>query len=183
MSDAGESKKETYFKQLPRSRKNAVSNQGAGIPEATDNIAFRVYDPDVEDDDDLSTSIYQDSDVESDNGDAPVITDAKFEFTDSYKLFRLLKMLLFMQVLALIIDNPAVKIATLFDIISKGLLYYSLRFYSRPFIDLVSLVQYLIGVVAGLAGGQQSDKNAPDRIEITSRRNLQADIYNISSIR
>ena len=49
--------------------------------------------------------------------------DTKFGFTDSYKLYQLLKMMLFIQILALIIDNPS------YSIICEGILYYALHFY------------------------------------------------------
>ena len=132
-----------------------------------DPPSFRVFDAT---DDNGSASLDFSDDDESDI-EQEKVRDAKFEFSDSYKIMRLIKLLLFVQVLGILTDNPSIKISVLFSIISRGLLFYSIRFYSRPFIDLIYLVQYFFASLIALVPAAPSS----DNIEIT-RRHLLANV-------
>lgn len=47
-----------------------------------------------------------------------------------------------MQIIALAIDSNSIPLPILFEIICAGPLFYSLRFYSRPLIDVLYVVEY-----------------------------------------
>ena len=118
---------------------------------------------DIEDD--------EDSDVEE-----VMHRDAKFEFSDSYKIMRLIKMLLLLQVLGILIDNPSIKISILFDIICRGPLFYSIRFYSRPFIDLLYLVWFFLAAIVTFFEDEVPASPDSENTEVSSRRFLIANV-------
>lgn len=64
-----------------------------------------------------------------------------FEFTNNISLMRVVRACLFFQVVALICDNPDVQFPPLFNVLCRSPLYYAIRFYSRPFVDVVYLIQ------------------------------------------
>ena len=82
-----------------------------------------------------------------------IMNDNKFEFTESYHIMRFIRMLLILQVLGMMIENPAMKVSTLFTIVSRFPLFYSIRFYSRPFLDLIYAVQYFASTLNDLGSG------------------------------
>eukprot|EP01038_Epipyxis_sp_PR26KG_P005828 gene5828-8037_t len=65
-----------------------------------------------------------------------------FEFSNSFNVMRLIKLILFVQILGLLVDHPSFKLPILFKIIASGPINYSIKFYSRPFLDIVYIVQY-----------------------------------------
>ena len=73
--------------------------------------------------------------------DIPEGKHRNFEFTSNLSLMRVIRACLFFQVIALICDNPDVQFPPLFNVLCRSPLYYSIRFYSRPFLDIVYLVQ------------------------------------------
>lgn len=108
-----------------------------------------------------------------------------FEFTDNLALMRLSRMLINLQFLSLMIDNPSVQLPLLFRIVNRGPLYYVGRFYSRIIIDFVYGFQLLVGFLNAQLGSLParpskisveqpqapdvpSAPNAPDTSGITS---------------
>lgn len=85
-----------------------------------------------------------DDDHSSDDSDdeAPATKDQYFEFTNSYHIMRLIRMILYIQIIDIALDNPSLEMSVLFRICCRAVLFYSTRFYSRPFIDLAYVVQY-----------------------------------------
>lgn len=81
------------------------------------------------------------SDNESDD-EIPETKNQYFEFSNSYYVMRFIKLILFIQVLGIMIDHPSLQIAVLFNIFCRGILFYSIRFYSRPFLDALYILQY-----------------------------------------
>lgn len=64
-----------------------------------------------------------------------------FEFTNNKSLMRVFRAIIFLQMIALICDNPAVQFPPLFDVLCRAPLFYLIRFYSYPFVDAVYLIQ------------------------------------------
>jgi hypothetical protein len=64
-----------------------------------------------------------------------------FEFTNNVSLMRVIRACLFFQVIGIICDNPDVQFPPLFNVLCRSPLYYCIRFYSRPFVDIVYLIQ------------------------------------------
>jgi hypothetical protein len=64
-----------------------------------------------------------------------------FEFTNNKSLMRVFRAIIFLQMIALICDNPAVKFPPLFDVLCRTPLFYLIRFYSFPFVDVVYIIQ------------------------------------------
>ncbi len=81
------------------------------------------------------------SDHESDD-EAPETKNQYFEFSNSYYVMRFIKLLLFIQILGIMIDHPSIQIAIIFNIFCRGILFYSLKFCSRPFLDALYVLQY-----------------------------------------
>jgi hypothetical protein len=70
-----------------------------------------------------------------------------FEFTDNISMNRLLRMLLFIQILGVIVDHPKLRTPPLFNLLCMPGLYYSIRFYSQPFLDVVFVLQTFISSI------------------------------------
>ena len=79
-----------------------------------------------------------DSDAEDEDEQA----DHTFEFTTNLNVFRFIRMIITLQVIALMVDKEDMEIPVLFRLFSRGPLFYSIRFYSRPFLDLIYAVQF-----------------------------------------
>lgn len=100
---------------------------------------------------------FMDDDESSDDSDdeSPVIKDQKFEFFDGHTAMRLIKAFLFIQILGIIIDNPTIELSVYFRIFCHGILFYSTRFYSRPFLDIIWLVQSFFQVLIDFFSEQE----------------------------
>lgn len=86
---------------------------------------------------------------------------------------RLIRMLFVVQVIALLVDNPSISLPEVFKISCSGVLFYSLRFYSRPFFDIIYLVQYFLNSIVSFSSQQQSSASSQrPQIEIVNRRIL-----------
>jgi hypothetical protein len=70
-----------------------------------------------------------------------------FEFTDNISLNRLLRMFLFVQILGVIVDHPKLRTPPLFNLLCMPGLYYSIRFYTQPFLDAVFVLQTFISSI------------------------------------
>ena len=53
-----------------------------------------------------------------------------------------MKLILFLQVIAITIDATDVQLPILFTILCKGPFRYVIRFYSRPILDIIYVLQY-----------------------------------------
>ena len=83
--------------------------------------------------------------VSSDSDDNPAeLKKRNFEFTSNVATMKLVRAFVFIQVIALIFDHPSVRLPPLFRSVCKGLFFYSIHFYSRPFLDLVYIINYFI---------------------------------------
>jgi len=79
------------------------------------------------------------SDAFSADSEAGAIPDRRprsFEFNDSASTLRIVRLVMTVQIIGLVIDDASVHIPILFRIACRGVLFYSIRFYSRPFIDM-----------------------------------------------
>ena len=92
----------------------------------------------------------------------PEVKDRNFEFTSNVNIMRFMRAIFYLQVIALAIDNPSIDIPPLFRILVNGVCFYSLRFYSRPFIDFVYAAQYYYGLVAAVFLPYLPSKDATD---------------------
>lgn len=63
------------------------------------------------------------------------------EFTNNFSMYRLLRMVLYVQFIYILTDHPSMHITTIFKILSQGILLYTFRFYSRILIDIVYILQ------------------------------------------
>lgn len=112
---------------------------------------------------------------DSDN-EVPDLKSQYFEFTDGYNIMRLIRLLMVVQIIAIVIDDPGIHLAVLFNICCRGILLYSLKFFSRPFIDTVYIVQYFWNAMKKTALHQHTPA-VPKQIVITgipNRRSLTA---------
>jgi hypothetical protein len=67
---------------------------------------------------------------------------ANFEFTDNLGMMRVIRTFISLQVIGLIIDNPTIELPIVFQILCRTFCFYSIRFYSRPFLDALYCLQY-----------------------------------------
>ena len=64
-----------------------------------------------------------------------------FEFTNNKSVMRVLRAILFLQMIGIICDNPAVQFPPLFDVLCRTPFFYLIRFYSFPFVSVVYFIQ------------------------------------------
>lgn len=120
-------------------------------------------------------NLLEDNLSEDSDDDIPETKDQQFEFSNSYSIMRLLKMLLFVQIVALMVDHPAAELSIIFRIVMNGLLSYSTTFYSRPFLDLIYVIQYFLQSIVNFARSQDID-TPNSKIEVsTERRSLSSE--------
>ena len=86
--------------------------------------------------------------------------DHTFEFTNNVAVMRFIRMFLSLQIVAVMIDNTYVELPVLFRIFSRDVLFYVIRFYSRPFIDVIYLGDYYWSqIAAGAASVTQQARS------------------------
>lgn len=107
----------------------------------------------------------------SDNSDdeVPETKNQYFEFSNSYHIMRSIKLIFFIQIIAILVDNPAIKLSIFVDICCKGFLYYSIHFYSRPFLDILYIIQYFWQHLVQLIQSQNLP-STPSGVEVSGRR-------------
>lgn len=105
---------------------------------------------------------------DSDN-EIPETKNQYFEFSNSYHIMRSIKLILFLQIISVIIDNPAIQLSLFFEICCKAVLDYAIRFYSRPFLDILYLIQYFWQSIILLVNSQHLPAT-PSGVQVTSRR-------------
>jgi len=97
--------------------------------------------------------------------DAPLQKDRNFEFTDSFAMMRISRMIICLQIMALVNESPSIQLPIVFRIVCRGLLYYIGRFYSRPIIDIIYFLQWIQGAATSLLISLNIP-TAPSSIEI-----------------
>lgn len=109
----------------------------------------------------------------SDDSDdeVPETKNQHFEFSNSYHIMRTIRLILFVQTLGVLIDNPGIQLSLLFNACCKGILYYSTRLHSRIFIDAVYIVQYFWQNLVSVIQSQHLP-STPSGIEISGMRRL-----------
>lgn len=92
---------------------------------------------------------WEDDDHSSDDSDneAPETKNQNFEFSNGYGVMRIIRLVIVVQVISIAMDNPSEQIAVMFHIAVRGVLFYAIRFYSRPFIDLLYLLQFFLEAI------------------------------------
>ena len=126
---------------------------------ATNDTAFNHQLYDILDD-----KVSDDSDDE-----VPETKNQYFEFSNSYHIMRSIRLILFIQIIAIIVDNPAIQLSLFFDICCKAVLRYSIHFYSRPFLDVLYVIQFFWQEILQLINSQNLP-STPSSVEISSRR-------------
>lgn len=92
----------------------------------------------------------------------------KFEFTEGFCVFRLIRTVLYIQVIAVIIDNPTIVLPVAFKVFCRTICYYSLHFYSRPFMDIIYILQKFGGdIITYFHMLQSSSKQNRAELHIT----------------
>lgn len=86
---------------------------------------------------------------------------------------RLIRMLIIVQVIGILIDSSSFTLSAVFKISCRGLLFYSIRFYSRPFLDIIYILQYFFATIAAFFNNQrQNTSSQSTSYEISDRRHL-----------
>jgi hypothetical protein len=112
--------------------------------------------------------VLNDGDSSDSDNEAPETKNQYFEFSNSYFVIRFIKMVFVVQVLSLVIDHPQLKLTVLFDMCCRGILYYSIRFCSRPFLDILYVLQYFWHQM--LAAIQSQNVSSTPTVHVTARR-------------
>lgn len=126
--------------------------------------------------DDDSMAYYSDTEESeaSSDSNSPQQKSKNFEFTNNLYVMRLVRMLLCVEVLGVVVDTPSFYFPNLFKILCRPLLYYSIRFYSYPIVDVAYLIQYYLDLLKETIQTQLVNR-ARGGIEVTARR-LQEDV-------
>ncbi len=113
---------------------------------------------------------FMDDDHSSDDSDneAPETKNQNFEFSDGYGVMRMIRLVIVVQIISIAMEDPSQEMSILFRIAVRGPLFYSIRFYSRPFIDLLYLIQFFFVAVINFVSEHSSESNSD--IEIDGRR-------------
>ena len=102
----------------------------------------------------MTEKVEEDIEFYSDNGDdestssdslAPAAFSKNFEFTNNLYVMRLVRMFLCMEAVGIVIDTPSFYIPTMFKICCRTILFYTIRFYSRPIVDIVYIIELFLG--------------------------------------
>ena len=99
----------------------------------------------------------------------PETKDQYFEFTDGYHIMRIIKTILYIQLIGLILDNPTIQSPVLFHAFCAAICYYSLNFHSRIFLDIIWTVQKFFHELTAFLLSQNIP-TAPTGIEIITRK-------------
>jgi hypothetical protein len=95
-----------------------------------------------------------------------------FEFSDNLSVFRLLKTALFLQIIAIIIDHPRTRTPPIFNMLCSPWLFYTIRFYSRPFVDAVYLLQQFLNKIIEMAQRLNRESDQQPEFDTSLRRSL-----------
>lgn len=113
---------------------------------------------------------FMDDDHSSDDSDneKPETKNQNFEFSNGYGVMRTMRMIIVVQVIGIALENPSLEMSVVFRIACRGVLFYAIRFYSRPFIDLLYVVQYFYDAIVRAISNLHTPKNLT--FEIAMRR-------------
>ena len=108
----------------------------------------------------------------SDNSDdeIPETKNQYFEFSNSYHVMRFIRLVLYVQVIGIMLDHPALQWPVVLETFCRAILYYALHFYSRPFLDVIYVVQYFCHAIT-LAVQSQHLSSTPT-VEVSQQRRL-----------
>lgn len=107
-------------------------------------------------------------DYESDD-EVPETKNQNFEFSDGYGIMRIIRLVIVVQIISIALENPTLEMSVLVRITVRGVLFYAIRFYSRPFLDILYLIQYFLESIINFAVSQNVPSD-PTKIEISGRR-------------
>ena len=107
-------------------------------------------------------------DDESDD-DVPEMKNQYFEFSNGYHIMRVIRLIFVIQIIGLLLDNPSIQIPTLFDTFCRGISFYSIHFMSRPFLDIIYVIQSFFSMLRDFLLSQKIPIN-PTSIVIEGRR-------------
>lgn len=123
--------------------------------------------------DDLKLEFFPEFEDDDEDGSSDDMAPAKksqgFEFTNYLSTMRIVRLVLCLQAIGIMIDNPSLYCPLLFRIFCRNILFYSIRFYSRPFIDAVYIVQYYLTEISNLLN-QNYAGNAKNGVEVQTRK-------------
>jgi hypothetical protein len=128
-------------------------------------------DETLRDEDDVE--YYSDSDESESTTDSmgPEEKSKNFEFTNNLSVMRLVRMVLCLEALGIVIDTPSFYVPTLFKIACRPILYYSIRFYSYPIIDIAYIIQYYLTLLKAFIDREIVDR-AKGGVEVHLSRRL-----------
>ena len=109
-----------------------------------------------------------DEDGEEDLNKLAEKTVGNFEFTDNLGLMRLVRLFFYLQVMSFMIDNPSIHLPVIFHIVCRGVLFYVIRFYSRPFVDAIYVIEYFFSDLTSAVQGNLPSSPKKGTVEVSS---------------
>jgi Ran GTPase-activating protein (RanGAP) involved in mRNA processing and transport len=117
------------------------------------------------------------SEVESEGEEQPEMRNKNFEFTNNLSMMRVIRVFMFYQFIALVIDNPAISLPPVFALFCKTPLSYTLNFYSKPFISIIYVIQNVgISALQSLFSFVPTDRDSLPNIDSNYRKLLLNDV-------
>jgi hypothetical protein len=108
-------------------------------------------------------------DEEDTDDEVPETKNQHFEFSDGYGVMRIIRAVMVVQIISVALENPSLEMSALVRITVRGVLFYAIRFYSRPFIDVLYLIQYFLEAIINFVVSQDVPSD-PSNIEVSMRR-------------
>eukprot|EP01041_Mallomonas_annulata_P000898 gene898-1738_t len=122
---------------------------------------------------DADDEILLDDDFDVDIDDfKPETKSRNFEFTDNLGLMRLLRVILFLQFIGIILDNPQVKTPMFFNIFCTHAFKYLIVFYSRPFADVCRIVEIFSSLILKTFNDVISNYQSSNNRRLTSLNSI-----------
>jgi hypothetical protein len=108
-------------------------------------------------------------DEEDTDDEVPETKNQHFEFSDGYGVMRIIRAVMVVQIISVALENPSLEMSALVRITVRGVLFYAIRFYSRPYIDVLYLIQYFLEAIINFVVSQDVPSD-PSNIEVSMRR-------------
>jgi hypothetical protein len=108
-------------------------------------------------------------DEEDTDDEVPETKNQHFEFSDGYGVMRIIRAVMVVQIISVALENPSLEMSALVRITVRGVLFYAIRFYSRPFIDVLYLIQYFLEAIINFVVSQDVPSD-PSNIVVSMRR-------------
>lgn len=121
-------------------------------------------------------------DEDDTDDEVPETKSQNFEFSDGYGVMRMIRVVIVVQIISIALENPSLEMSSMVRIAVRGVLFYAIRFYSRPFIDLLYLIQYFLEAIINLVITQHVPAD-PGSIDISFRRRLNTNPYDALPVR